>query len=347
MYQRPPRIDVDHPSTVNETSNQDLSRYDSRHHQALRTNYAVPTPLASPRNNPFEAQNHDSFDNEQGSTDAPNLPWKERVRCFTWTWFTMTMATGQMANVLYAVPYRFPGLYAIGVTFFLLNICLFIFNVVMITLRFRLYPSTFWASISHPSESLFVPASVISFGTILLNITQYGTQQGRTGEWLDEVMVVMFWIYAALAMSFTCGIYLVMWSTQVFTLATLTPVWIFPCYPLLVIAPHAAVLGNRVPGSRALDILIGGFTLQGVGFMVSLMVYAAFLYRLMTIKLPQDPLRPGMFVSVGPSGFTIAGIINMGQALPKSIPPDFMSVGPLAGTITMIMANWVGIWLWG
>ena len=29
------------------------------------------------------------------------LSFKERIRHFTWTWFTMTMATGGIANVLY------------------------------------------------------------------------------------------------------------------------------------------------------------------------------------------------------------------------------------------------------
>lgn len=29
------------------------------------------------------------------------LTWKQRIRHFTWTWFTMTMATGGIANVLY------------------------------------------------------------------------------------------------------------------------------------------------------------------------------------------------------------------------------------------------------
>jgi hypothetical protein len=34
--------------------------------------------------------------------DPGKLPIRERLRHFTWAWFTMTMATGGIANVLYA-----------------------------------------------------------------------------------------------------------------------------------------------------------------------------------------------------------------------------------------------------
>jgi hypothetical protein len=56
-----------------------------------------------------------------------------------------------------------------------------------------------------------------------------------------------------------------------------------------------------------------------------------------------------MFISVGPSGFTIAGIITMGQELPKVVPSDFMGEGngELAGKVGMICANFMGLWLWG
>ena len=54
-----------------------------------------------------------------------------------------------------------------------------------------------------------------------------------------------------------------------------------------------------------------------------------------------------MFISVGPSGFTIAGIIGMGQRLPEVVPKDFMGDGELAGRVSKILANWVGLWLWG
>lgn len=153
------------------------------------------------------------------------LQWRERIRHYTWTFFTITMATGGIANVIHTgmvhversvpswradstVPFRFPGLEAIGTVFFLLNIILFIFNVFMISLRFYCHPETSRASILHPTERLFLPAAVVSFGTILLNISQYGPQ--RVGHWLDEAVAICFWIGCALALLSSMGVYLVM-----------------------------------------------------------------------------------------------------------------------------------------
>jgi hypothetical protein len=121
------------------------------------------------------------------------------------------------------VPYEFPGQYAIGCCFFIFNLVLFTFNVIMISLRFYWYPSTFKASFTHPTESLFVPASVVSCGTVLTNITEYAVGNGRSGYWLERTMIVLFWVYCGMALSFTCGIYLIMWSTQTYTISRMTP----------------------------------------------------------------------------------------------------------------------------
>ena len=137
------------------------------------------------------------------------------------------------------------------------------------------------------------------------------------------------------------------WSTQTFTISQMTPIWIFPAYPLLVVGPHAAVLAQHTRGQRAIDITIGGFIFQGIGFMVSLMIYASFLYRLMTQKLPRESMRPGMFVSVGPSGFTISAIVSLGSNLPRIASQDFFGNGYLAAEVSRIVAIWIGLWLWG
>ncbi|KAJ5096229.1 hypothetical protein NUU61_005585 [Penicillium alfredii] len=276
---------------------------------------------------------------------ASSLSWKKRIRHVTWAYFTLTMATGGLANVFYDVPYRFRGLDTIGIVVFLLNIVLYLMIWGLLIARFYHYPYTFKASFLHPTESLFVPASVVSFGTILINISQYGA--GNAGGWLMRAVGILFWIDAALAVIFSAGIYLLLWSTQTFTIAQMTPIWIFPAYPMLIIGPHAGILSSKLDPSRALSIIIGGTTIQGVGFLVSLMVYSAFIYRLMTQKLPRENVRPGMFVSVGPSGFTVAGIVNMAAEAKRSFPIDFMGNGALAGDVLRVVVDFAALWLWG
>ncbi|KAG0156442.1 C4-dicarboxylate transporter/malic acid transport protein, putative [Penicillium digitatum] len=278
-------------------------------------------------------------------TVSGELSWKKRIRHVTWAYFTLTMATGGLANVLYQVPFRFKGLDSVGIAVFLLNIALYLIIWALLLVRFYHYPYTFKASFRHPTESLFVPASIVSFGTILINVSQYGPE--NTGPWLMRAVCILFWIDATLAVIFSAGIYLLLWSTQTFTIAQMTPIWIFPAYPMLIIGPHAGILSAKLEPSRSLRVIIGGMTIQGVGFLVSLMVYSAFIYRLMTQKLPRENIRPGMFVSVGPSGFTVAGLVNMAAGAKRSFPADFMGNGALAADVFKIVANFSCLWLWG
>ncbi|MCJ1310788.1 hypothetical protein MMC25_004455 [Agyrium rufum] len=289
------------------------------------------------------------------STERQLLPFREkdkinfkhRIKHFTWTYFSLTMATGGMANIIYQVPsdLRFKGLTVIGWMFMIINMIFFLINVMMISLRFHLFPATFKASFHHPTESLFVPALFVSFGLILINICQYILESG-TG-YLYTVSNILFWINGGFSIISSSGIYLLMWSTQTFTIATMTPIWIFPAYPLLIMGPHAAVLASKLDPGEGVNIMIGGFTLQGIGFLVSLTIYAAFVYRLMTQKLPPAALRPGMFVSVGPAAFTCAGIVNIAYNAGRQFPVDFLVKDGLAVPIVQVVAYWAGLWLWG
>lgn len=116
---------------------------------------------------------------------------------------------------------------------------------------------------------------------------------------------------------------------------------------MLIIGPHAGILSATLEPSHSLRVIIGGTTIQGVGFLMSLTVYAAFIYRLMTQKLPKENVRPGMFVSVGPSAFTVAGIVNMAANAKRSFPSDFMGDGELAANVIRVVANFSALWLWG
>jgi tellurite resistance protein TehA-like permease len=130
----------------------------------------------------------------------------------------------------------------------------------------------------------------------------------------------------------------------------MTPIWIFPAYPMLIVGPYAGNLVSRIESRfEKLTIIVGGFTIQGVGFLVAFSIYAAYVYRLMTQKLPQESLRPGMFVSVGPSGFTVAGTVTMAANIKSALPDDYMDAGDaqITAQILQVVANWVSLWIWG
>jgi C4-dicarboxylate transporter/malic acid transport protein len=249
------------------------------------------------------------------------------------------------------VPFRFTGLWTCGLIVFIANVVFYVCIWAMIICRFWFFPHLFKASFMHPTESLFVPAVAVSFGAILINIVEYGFAQ--VGMWLNRAVLVLFWFDVALAIVLSIAIYLILWSTQHFTIARMTPIWIFPAYPLLIIGPHAANLSARLDDpSEAIQVIVGGFTVQGIGFLVSLTVYSAFVYRLMTQKLPAEPLRPGMFVSVGPSAFTASALIgmsnNLGPTFKRFSAGTYMGVdAELAASILSLVGNWTALWLWG
>jgi tellurite resistance protein TehA-like permease len=93
----------------------------------------------------------------------------------------------------------------------------------MLLTRFYLYPYTFRASFTHPTESLFVPAVAVSFGTILINIVEYGF--GRTGLWLNRAVLVLFWFDAALAVFLSVLIYMILYALNdhIYTSTNTTP----------------------------------------------------------------------------------------------------------------------------
>ena len=80
----------------------------------------------------------------------------------------------------------------------------------------------------------------------------------------------------------------------------MTPTWVFPAYPLMLTAPFAGNLIAAASATGRIDVLyapavaLSAVATQGTGCLISLMISSAFIYRLMTQKLPRDFQRPGV-----------------------------------------------------
>ncbi|GAB7363706.1 hypothetical protein MBLNU230_g4274t1 [Neophaeotheca triangularis] len=261
---------------------------------------------------------------------------RDRICHFTWPWFACTMSTGAVAVVLANTPNTFPGLMTIGKIFYILDIVLFcLFNVIIAT-RFILKPAKLGASLQHPVEGLFFGAYWVSASLIINGMQSYGVPS--TGPWLVSALRVLFWLYVGVVLIVGIVQYYFYFQNQRLPVGSAMPAWIFPIYPLLVVGPLAGTLIPSQPPVAAFNMWIGGIMLQGLAWIVSLMMYAIYTQRLMTSSLPPAPTRPGMYVSVGPAGYTAAGLISLGSRSTSVLSPDqFQTTSANAGEICKIL----------
>ncbi|WDK09863.1 C4-dicarboxylate transporter/malic acid transporter [Colletotrichum graminicola] len=138
-----------------------------------------------------------------------------------------------------------------------------------------------------------------------------------------------------------------------FPIHTMTPTWVFPAYPLLLTAPFASNLiqaaaqaNQHTVTLNTPAIALSAVATQGAGCMIAFMISAAFIYRLMTQKLPRDFQRPGVFISVGPFAFTVGGLVQLGNEAATILPSDFLDTD-MAVPIVRVMSAFIGLWLWG
>jgi tellurite resistance protein TehA-like permease len=203
----------------------------------------------------------------------------DRVSHFTWTNFASTMSTGSIAVLLSQQPYSFRGLKTIGKIFFILDLVMFVAFNIIIMVRFRKRPWKFSKSLHWPPEALFFGTYWVSIALILTCTQQYGIPV--CGPWLVKTMEVLFWVYAASALSVAIFQYLTLFVAEKTPVSSAVPAWVFPVYPLLIIGPLAGVMVPSQPASAALAIFIGAICFQGLAWTVAGFMYTTYVSPLL------------------------------------------------------------------
>ncbi|KAF2116456.1 voltage-dependent anion channel [Lophiotrema nucula] len=274
---------------------------------------------------------------------ADHASLRERVSHFTWAWFTLTMSTGGISNLINAQPHRFNGQTTLGKLVFIIFIVLLLFNLTMISARFILVPRALKSSLTHPTESLFFPCMWLSFAVLLMNAQAFGVPS--CGAWLVTTLRVLFWMYAALTFIIAVGHYHLLFSAgRHMSIHSMTPAWILPVFPAMLTGSVASAISASQPFDQRLPIIVAGVAYQGLGFLISLIMMALYLSRLMADGLPDAHLRPGMFMAVGPPSFTALALMGLANNLPRGY--DYFADNPLAIDVLQPLALVFSIFLW-
>lgn len=83
------------------------------------------------------------------------------------SWFSVTMGTGIVANLLEGMPYNAAWLYWLSIVFFVLNTILFTLAFLTSVVRYTLYPEIWGVMIRDPINSLFLGTIPMGFATLI------------------------------------------------------------------------------------------------------------------------------------------------------------------------------------
>jgi C4-dicarboxylate transporter/malic acid transport protein len=254
------------------------------------------------------------------------------------------MSTGGLALLLaeQTQPHTFDGLQTIGKVLYIFDLVVFVFVTTAITFRFVNYPGTLKSSITHPTESLFLATSMLSVASITAGIARYGIPS--CGPWLVVVYRVLFWTYFALSFCLAVGQYMLLFISPRLKIQDMTPAWDLPIFPFMLSGTIAATGAALQPPEHAMPMIFAGLTAQGLGMLVSMMMYTSYLRRMIQYGFPSPDSRPGMFIAVGPPSFTSLAIIALANDFPEHY--NYWGMDAITIQILRVMSTVVAVFIW-
>lgn len=228
------------------------------------------------------------------------------------------MATGGIALLLApeTQPHAFDGLRTIGKVVYIIDLVIFLSFCSAISYRFIRWRGTFIDSLTHPTESLFVSTLFLSMASIIAAIARYAIPS--CGPWLVVVYRILFWIYFAVTFCWAVGAYTLLYTSPALRIQDMTPAWDLPIFPFMLCGTIAASGSEHQPPYQAVPMIVGGLTAQGLGFVMSILMYASYIRRMIQYGFPGAPARPAMFIAVGPPSFTALALIGMANDWPRA-----------------------------
>ncbi|KAF1912463.1 voltage-dependent anion channel-domain-containing protein [Ampelomyces quisqualis] len=317
---------------------------------------AQPTPVATAPFTDIEKEKHDGGHDHEGwdyhskiphkrDPNQPYMPYGQRLRHFTWAWYTLTMATGGIATLISIQPHPFPGLITIGAVMFITNLFFFLGITGTMILRFTKFPGSFKASITHEREGLFLGPFFLSVATIITGTQKYIIQAYEADHpnraWAVTSIAVAFWIYTFAAFCLATFQYSFLFCYHTYKLTTFMPSWLLPVFPIMLSGTVASVIASDQPLTARMPIIAAGLGCQGLGFTMAIIMYAHYIGRLMQVGYPGREHRGAMFIGVGPPSFTILALIGLANALPDDfdLQGDGLIDAKLLRTLALVVIH--------
>ncbi|PUU76514.1 voltage-dependent anion channel [Tuber borchii] len=275
--------------------------------------------------------------NSSQTSNSPLLPrsngdgthgWRDVLENkMTWAWYTSIMSSGGVALILYNLPYGFPGLWVLGGIIYIASLVGFILLLATHIVRFSLKPRLIRASITHPSEGLFVSTFAAALGILIVDGATYAEKM-HTAHGM--ALRASFWIFLVVSVIFGVGSPLTQFSKAQHGEPETTPLATQTVLPLTLVGYAAATVAAHISTRDhhiAMPIIYMGIAFQGMGILVSLLSLSTFVDRLYHYSLPPISQRPSMYVAVGPPAFSALSFSLLAEQCLRHFPAEKTAPG--------------------
>lgn len=280
---------------------------------------------------------------EHGTAGDPGK-LSNRLEHWTWANYTFPMSTGGITLLLSedTQAFSFTGLQTIGKVVYIWDLVVFTTVTAAIIYRFTKFPGTLKASIKHPTEGLFLGTAALSLASIIASIARYGIPS--CGPWLVVAYRVLFWTYFACTFLIAAGQYSLLFTLKELKIQDMSPAWDLPIFPFMLSGTIASTGASFQPPNHAVPMIVAGLTAQGLGMIVSILMYACYIHRMIQYGFPSPNSRPGMFIAVGPPAFTSLALIGMASAFPETY--DYFGNPELTFQILKTLSTMTAVFIW-
>ena len=93
-----------------------------------------------------------------------------------------------------------------------------------------------------------------------------------------------------------------------------------------------------------MTMLVAGLTAQGLGMMVSVLMFTIYIRRMIQFGLPSPCSRPAMFIAAGPPSFTSLAIIGLARAYPEE--GTYFGDVQITRQVVLILATFTSVFIW-
>ena len=253
-----------------------------------------------------------------------------------------TLGLSTLFNAQLAL-HSFDGLYTIGLILYFIGLVQFVFVLLAKATKFVVVQNSFTSSFNAPEEALFSAALWIScYGAITAGMDFASPAPDSR---LSLVFLGFFWIYLVCVLVASTTNYLLLFHKGSMEDRNMTPAWLLPILPVILVGVMAGSLADKVNASSAYAVVIAGLLCSSAGFLLSISINALYLHRLFIVGLPVPDIRPAMMIAVGPPTYAPLAFLKMAATLPAHY--GFVAQDPVRYEMVQAMAFVLGLAIWG